>query len=162
MLFAIYLLALTWMILFKLQFSIPDRNEERVVNLIPLLGSLNAGGFIRFSEIEWNLLAFIPLGIYICMLKAKWSFWEKVVAIAALSLAFEIIQFLFAIGRADVTDVLSNTLGGMLGIGVYALLSKALKDRTNQVINGLVAVFTVLAAFLVALLLANHRWVIIR
>lgn len=161
-LFVIYLLALTWLILFKLQFSIPNMTEGRIINLIPLLGSFDAGGVLRFAEIRVNLLAFIPFGIYICMLKAKWSFGKKVVAIAALSLTFEIIQFLFAIGRADVTDVLSNTLGGMIGIGVYALLSKVLKGRTNQVINGLAAVFTVLAVFLVALLLANHRWVMIR
>lgn len=161
-LFVIYLLILTWLILFKLQFSIPDRSEGRVINLIPFLGSFDGSGVIRFAEIRVNILAFIPLGIYVCMLKSKWPFVKKVLAIVALTLAFEIVQFIFAIGRADITDVLSNTLGGIIGIGVYALLSKILKGRANQVINGFAAVFTVLAVFLVALLLANHRWVMIR
>jgi glycopeptide antibiotics resistance protein len=150
------------LILFKLQFSIPDRSEGRVINLIPFLGSFGDSGMIRFSEIRNNILVFIPFGIYLCMLKTPGHFVKKVLAIVALTLAFEIVQFIFAIGRADITDVLSNTLGGMIGVGIYTLLAKVLKGRTNQVINGLAAVFTVLAVFLVTLLLANHRWVIIR
>jgi len=161
-LFAIYLLALTWLILFKLQFSISNMTEGRIINLIPLLGSFNDNGVIRFSEIRVNILAFIPLGIYTCMLKASWSFVKKVFAIVVLTLAFEITQFIFAIGRADITDMLSNTLGGVIGIGIYALLSKVLKGRTNQVINVLAAVFTILALFLATLLLISHRWVMIR
>lgn len=161
-LFIIYLLALTWLILFKLQFSIAVVDEERIINLIPLLGSFDDNGVIHFSEIRVNILAFIPLGIYICMLKAPWSFVKKILTIVGLALAFEIIQFIFAIGRADITDVLSNTLGGIIGIGIYALLSKVLKGRTNKVINVLAAVFTVLVLLLVALLLVSHRWVMIK
>lgn len=93
------------------------------------------------------------------MLKNAWPFGNKVFAIAALSLIFEITQFIFAIGRADITDVLSNTLGGIIGIGIYALLSKALKGRTNTVVNTLAAVFTILAVLLVVSLMLNHRWV---
>lgn len=161
-LFAIYLLALTWLILFKLQFSIPNMNEGRIINLIPLLGSFDDNGVIRFSEIRVNILAFIPLGIYICMLKSKWSFAKKILPIVGLAFVFEIIQFIFAIGRTDITDVLSNTFGGIIGIGIYALLSKALKGRTNKVANVLAAVFTILVLLLVALLLISHRWVIIK
>jgi glycopeptide antibiotics resistance protein len=161
-LFAIYLLALTWLILFKLQFAIPNRTEGRVINLIPLLGSFNDNGVIRFSEIRVNILAFIPLGIYICMLKANWPFVKKGLAIVVFTLAFEITQFIFAIGRFDITDVLSNTLGGIIGIGIYALLSRILKGGTNKVINILAAVFTILALLLAALLLISHRWVMIR
>ena len=161
-LFAIYLLALTWLILFKLQFSIPVMKEGRVFNLIPLLGSFNDNGVILFAEIRINILAFIPLGIYICMLKAKWPFMKTVLAIVVLSLALELAQFIFVIGRADITDVLSNTLGGIFGIGIYALLFKVLKGRTNKVINILAAVSTNLALLLVALLLVSHRWVMIK
>lgn len=158
----IYLLALTWLILFKLQFSIPDMNEGRIINLIPLLGSFDDKGVIILGEIRDNILAFMPLGIYICMLEAHWSFVKKTLTIAGLSFIFEIIQFIFAIGRADITDVLGNTLGGIIGIGIYALLSKVLNVRTNKVINVLAAVFTVLALLTVALLMLSHRWVIIK
>lgn len=158
----IYLLALTWLILFKLQFSIPVMKEGRVINLIPLLGSFDDNGVIRFAEVRVNILAFIPLGIYIGMLKASWSFMKKVVAIVILTLIFEITQFIFVIGRADITDVLSNALGGIIGIGIYALLSKVLKGKANKVINVLAGIFTVFALLVVALLLVSHRWVIIK
>jgi hypothetical protein len=46
--------------------------------------------------------------------------------------------------------------------GIYALLSKVLKGRTNKIINVLTAVFTILALVLVALLLVSHRWVMIK
>jgi glycopeptide antibiotics resistance protein len=157
-LFAVYLLALVWLILFKLQFSIAVM-DGRVVNLIPLLGSFDNNGVILFSEIRNNILVFIPLGIYIGMLKSKWSFAKKVLAAVVLTLAFEITQFIFAIGRADITDVLSNTLGGVIGIGIYALLFKLMKGRTNKVLNVLAAVLTALVILFVALLLVNQRWV---
>jgi glycopeptide antibiotics resistance protein len=76
------------------------------------------------------------------MLKSQWSFTKKVLATVALTLAFEITQFIFAIGRADITDVLSNTLGGVIGIGVYALLFKLMKGKTNKVLNVLATVLT--------------------
>ncbi len=162
LLFIIYLLALIWLILFKLQFSIPNTDGGRVVNLIPFLGSFGDNGVIRFAEIRVNILAFIPLGIYICMLKSKWSFAKKVLATVVLTLAFEITQFIFAIGRADITDVLSNTLGGIIGIGIYALLFKLMKGKTNKVLNVIAAVLTALAILFVVLLLVNHRWVRIK
>ena len=161
-LLAIYLLALAWLILFKLQFSIAVMEEGRVANLIPFLGSFDYNGVIRFGEIRNNILAFIPLGIYICMLKSEWSFVKKVLAAVVLTLAFETTQFIFAIGRADITDVLSNTLGGVIGIGGYALLFRLMKGKTNKVLNVLAAVLTALAILFVVLLLVNHRWVRIR
>lgn len=161
-LFAVYLLALAWLILFKLQFSIPVVVEGHVFNLIPLQGSFDSDGVIRFSEIRNNILAFIPFGIYICMLKGNWSFAKKVLAALVLTMAFEIAQFIFAIGRADITDVLSNTLGGIIGIGIYALLFKLMKGKTNKILNVPAAVITLLAIVLVVLLLVNHRWVRIK
>lgn len=161
-LFAVYLLALAWLILFKLQFSIPVVEEGHVFNLIPLRGSFDSDGVIRFSEIRNNILAFIPFGIYIYMLKGNWSFAKKVLAALVLTMAFEVAQFAFAIGRADITDVLSNTLGGIIGIGLYALLFKLMKGKTNKILNVLAAVITLLAIVLVILLLVNHRWVRIK
>lgn len=161
-LFVIYLLALTWLILFKLQFSIPNMNAGRVINLIPLLGSFGDNGVVRFSEIRINILAFIPLGVYICMLKAPWSFVKKMLTIIGFTFVYELIQYVFAIGRADITDVLSNTFGGIIGIGIYAVLSQVLRGRTDKVINVFAAAFTILALILVTLLLISHRWVRIR
>lgn len=103
-LFAISLLALIWLILFKLPFSVPVTKEGRVINLIPLLGSFDDSGAFRFAEVRNNILTFLPLEIYIFMLKAKWPFVKKVLAMVALPLVFEITPFIFAIVEGCVSN----------------------------------------------------------
>jgi glycopeptide antibiotics resistance protein len=162
-LFGIYLLALTWSILFKLQFHLPYALDNRVINLIPLMGSLNAVGILSFGEITLNIIAFAPFGIYSCMLKPSWPTLERLAMIAGLSLTYEATQFIFAIGRADITDVLSNTLGGAIGIGIYALASLFLKDKTSKAATITAAASTALVLiFAVGFMLTNRRWIMLR
>lgn len=149
LLFIVYMLLLTWIILFKLHFSFEGMDRLRMINLIPLQGS-----GIGSNEI-YNILFFVPFGIYICMLKSKWSFIIKMAAILCLSLAFEILQYIFAIGITDVTDLLCNTLGGITGIGIYALTLKILKTRTNPLINIVFLIITVCVLLFFTLLLSN-------
>jgi glycopeptide antibiotics resistance protein len=39
------------------------------------------------------VLIFVPLGLYLSMVKAKWSFWKKTLVILGVTVAFEIIQY---------------------------------------------------------------------
>ena len=139
----VYILLLIGVILFKLPFNSAGTERIRVINLIPLYGSFDDNGVILFSEITYNILLFIPLGIYICMLKSGWPFMKKALMIIGLSLTFEVIQFIFAIGRTDITDILSNTLGGIIGIGIYALLFKTFKIKTVKIVNVLMLTITI-------------------
>ena len=158
-LFILYLLALVWIIVFKLQFSLDATDRVRTLNLIPLQRSFGDNGFLRISEIVDNILFFLPFGIYLCMLKNDLPFVKKVLCFMGTSLVFEGIQYVFAIGRADITDILANTLGGILGIGIYVLLSKLLKSRTHTVINALAVILAGCALVLAAMLLAHGRWI---
>lgn len=151
-LLVIYLLVLTGIILFKLPFRYDEADRIREINLIPLMGSFDDNGVIRLSEIVGNILVFIPLGIYICMLKSKWPFVKKVLPIIGLTLAFEIIQYIFSIGRTDITDILGNTLGGITGIGIYALLFRIFKNRTIKVVNIFALASTICALLFFAFL----------
>lgn len=135
-LFIVYILLLIGIILFKLPFYSGKISDGiRVINLIPLQGSFDENGGILLREIIYNILLFIPLGIYIRMLKSEWHFKKKVLPVIALSLSFEVIQFIFAMGRTDVTDILGNTLGGIIGIGMGALLFKIFKNRSVKIMN---------------------------
>lgn len=157
-LFAIYILALTGLILFKLPFFSEKSGSVRAVNLIPFQGSFNDAGVLILREIIYNTMIFIPLGIYICMLKNKWSFMQKVLPIIGLTAAYEIIQYVFAIGRADITDIIDNTLGGIIGICIYSLLFKIFKEKTTKVVNILALVVTICALLLfVFLFFISHR-----
>ena len=143
-LFAVYMLLLTGVILFKLPFYSEKISEGiRVINLIPFKGSFDENGVLILREIMQNILLFIPLGIYICMLKSKWAFTKKLTAIIGLTLSYELLQFIFALGRSDITDLLDNTLGGLIGIAVYALFYKLFKGKTDNIINILALIVTV-------------------
>ena len=75
------------------------------------------------------MLIFIPFGIYITMLKSNWSFIKKIIPIFLTSLIVEILQYIFAVGATDITDLIGNTLGGVIGIGIFYLLIKLLKTK---------------------------------
>ena len=152
-LFMIYVLALIWIILLKLQFSFTEIDRVRSINLIPLQGSVIINGIVSLNEIFDNVIVFIPFGIYINMLKNKWSFIQKVLPIISVSLTFEVLQFIFAIGRTDITDLLGNTLGGIIGIFIYVVLLKIFKNKTIKIINTVALILTVCALALITLLL---------
>lgn len=143
-LFIVYILLLIGVILFKLPFYSEKLSDGiRVLNLIPFQGSFDENGVILLRDIIQNILIFIPLGIYIYMIECEWPFMKKVLPIIGLSLSLELIQFIFAIGRTDVTDLLDNTLGGIIGIGLSAILCKIFKNRTGKIVNMLAFVLTV-------------------
>ena len=156
-LFAIYAALLIGVILFKFPFSSEATGDGRTVNLIPLAGSFGPNGALRLDELVENILIFVPLGVYIGMVKRNWSFVKRFLPIAATSVAFEAIQYIFEIGRADITDVLTNTLGGLIGIGVYAVLSRALGHRIDRVFNAVALVLTVFVLLYSAFLWSRSR-----
>ncbi|UJF15912.1 VanZ family protein [Jeotgalibaca sp. MA1X17-3] len=131
----IYLLVITWIIVFKMTFSFKELPHFRNVNVIPFAGSAVINNQIDFVEIIGNVLIFFPFGLYLSMLKPNWSFLKKVIPIAAVSLFFEAIQFIFSIGGTDITDLMGNTLGGVTGIGIYYMLCKLFKEKTDRRIN---------------------------
>ena len=152
-LFLFYLFVLVWIILFKLSFSVQDLPHLRSVNLIPFAGSTIVNGAIQTSEILDNILIFIPFGVYLCLLKVDWPLWKKLLPIFLTSLALELLQFLFSLGASDITDLLGNTLGGLLGIGTFQLFSRLFQDKCRKIILSLALVGTLLMSALISLLI---------
>lgn len=146
LLFAIYLLMLTWVILFKLEIDPQELMETnwRSINLIPFAQPLWKNGRFDAAEIIENIVAFVPFGIYLSMLRGVRL--KNIVPIFLTSLCFEVLQYVLAIGSTDVTDVIANTLGGMTGIVIFAALKRLLGRRTNDVLNTAAAVCTALTA----------------
>lgn len=122
-LFLVYLVLLTWIILFKLGFSLTELDHLRQINLIPFRGSVVANGTIDFDEIINNVIVFVPVGAYIRLLMPNTSLIRKICPIVGISFLYEALQFVLAIGASDITDLLSNTVGGLVGIAFVCLLS---------------------------------------
>lgn len=152
----IYLILLTWIILLKTQFSFADLGHFRSINLIPFGASVVTNGTINPDEIFNNLIVSIPVGLYLGMLKPDWSFPQKVLPVFGLSLFYEVVQYLFAIGASDITDLITNTAGGVVGLLLFALFQKCLKEKTGKVLNLLASIATLLLlGFFFLILVAN-------
>ena len=151
-LFLIYLVLLIWIILFKLQFSISDLDTLRSVNLIPFYYDNEIGAGFHIKEVLENLLIFVPMGIYLQMLLYESKFHVKLIIIAGTSFLLEAAQYALAIGRSDITDLLTNTAGGLLGIALYGIAARLLKDRAR--VDKLFFIFAVITSAAVIGLLA--------
>ncbi len=134
-LFLFYLAGLTWIILFKMQFSWQELPAIRNINFVPFGQPAMTNGTTDFDEVIGNLLAFVPFGIFTGMLLEKRLFLIKVVPVFLTSLAFETAQYIFSIGASDITDLLMNTAGGIIGVVLFIILSKLFKDKTAKIFN---------------------------
>ena len=153
-LFAVYALILVWIVLLKTSTvsELKDLRCERSLNFIPFHYETEVG--THFAEIVLNVLVFVPLGLYLSMFGVK--AWQAIAIGFAVSLAFEAAQYALAIGAADVTDLLTNTAGTAIGVGLYRLLCRMCRqtDRLNRALNIVLCVGTALflgaAIFLLA------------
>jgi len=159
LLFAVYLALLVWIILFKLQFSLRELDTVRSVNWIPFYYDKEVGGIqLHSSEMIQNLLIFAPLGIYLCMFPAEPKGTTKLLLALGISAALEIAQYVLAIGRSDITDLLMNTCGSMLGVGIYYAITKIVPNRTyvNRFFAVVAALVTIVVIGGLAFLLAAN------
>ena len=106
----------------------------------------------NLKEVLENLLLFVPMGIYLQMLLSKWRFHGKLIIIAGTSLLLEMVQSVLAIGRSDITDLLTNTAGGFLGLALYCIVAWLLRKRERA--DKLFFVLAVIASVVVIGLLA--------
>lgn len=152
--FVIYLYALIKLILFKwgsvdvhfllyeLQHTLhePNRIFDRPGNYTPFkeilkgIHSLSISNPSSSTNLIGNILAFIPLGIFIPKLFTRrgTSFVNMFILSLSLSLCFEVTQLLLFIGTFDVDDLILNTFGGIVGFGVLRLFKIRNKPESNE------------------------------
>ena len=97
------------------------------INLMPFSDLiLHHAGALR--EFLLNVLMMVPLGILVPFIYKK-GFARTVLLCLCCSLCIELVQ-LFSITKlncCDITDLISNTLGGACGYGLYMLFRAPLK-----------------------------------
>jgi glycopeptide antibiotics resistance protein len=156
LLFIIYLIALYWILLFKLgvRFSYMG---SRKVNLIPFREPLMLNGKIDIGEAILNVVIFVPLGIYAGVLFKRWAFGNKLFFFFLISLMFEGLQFILRVGAFDITDIITNTLGGIFGFMIFEAIEKVFNNsvKAQKFINIIAAIGTVLIILFLLLLKMN-------
>lgn len=113
----------------------PDRIIARSFNLVPLKtifaylsNSANVSSSLALKNLLGNIVVFIPFGLYVQALIKKSSLAKNVIVVAVSSIAVELIQLALAVGALDIDDVILNTLGGLVGILLFRLLTRIFKD----------------------------------
>ncbi|MBP1904669.1 glycopeptide antibiotics resistance protein [Paenibacillus turicensis] len=158
LLFSIYLIALVWIILFKLSLSFEDLGHMRSINLIPFNESLVLNNKLDFSEIIMNVIIFMPLGIYIGTLCSKWSTGRKIFLLFLVSLLCEVFQYILGVGASDITDIINNTVGGIVGLLIYVGIVKIFKDqlKAQKFINVIAGIGTTLMVVVLAIIVVSN------
>jgi VanZ family protein len=76
-----------------------------------------------------NLVAYVPLGFFVALLPARAAPFARIALGAAfggaMSFAMESLQMLLPLRTASIVDLLSNTVGALLGAAIAALLARA-------------------------------------
>jgi glycopeptide antibiotics resistance protein len=122
-----------------------SHSEHRSINLIPfysiteyISGSTANLKRFAFSNLVGNIVIFIPLGIYLPVLKKDKRVITNLLLIFIVSLFVEIIQGILGIGASDIDDIILNCLGGWFGILGYKSLLLLLQDE-KKVRNAITA-----------------------
>jgi D-alanyl-D-alanine carboxypeptidase (penicillin-binding protein 5/6) len=123
---ALYLIALLWLILFKFSLNVSlAAHYQTGLNLIPFADASRGNP----SEMIANFVVFMPFGLLLGVNLKRSALWRKFAFIFGFSFVVELIQLVFSIGAADVTDVITNSLGGLLGLLLYDLGSRYVHDQ---------------------------------
>ena len=122
-LFAAYTIFIVWYTLLKRE----PRGLERVFKpdlLWAIRGwILNPTVVNKAEAVQYiqNILFFIPYG-FLFPWKDNWK--RVFVTALVLSVSIELSQFIFNLGWCEVDDVISNTLGAMIGYWIWWKVSK--------------------------------------
>ena len=128
----------------------------RNINLIPFHESVIVNGRIYLKEIIQNVLVFIPFGLLIHVLWERKSWLKQFLPVICTSLLFEMIQYIFEIGASDITDMITNSLGGITGIMIAVMISKVSGKNWVRLINAVsLAGAVLLTLFITIIILAN-------
>ena len=96
------------------------------VNLIPFVRLFDfASKRDLLLNVIGNVAMFIPSGIVLPVVYPRLDSFRKVIAAGAgISLCIELMQLPFRVRSTDIDDLILNTLGVMIGFGIYALVRR--------------------------------------
>ena len=141
MLKAFYVIGMLWR---------PEAQRNRSVEWVPFtLFRDSATWFGPLFDSLGNMAFFIPLGVLLYILLERTGRGVGVVVVvgALISATVETLQYVLALGHTDVTDLLFNTGGALVG----AVIARACGRRAYPVWIGLALVTALVFAALVAL-----------
>jgi len=159
-LFITYLAGLFWIIVLKFNAPIAYMGKMRSVNLVPFKRPLILNGKVDFGEMILNVLIFVPLGMYAGALFKSWNIAKQVFLFFLVSFICEASQYILKLGVSDITDIIDNTLGGIIGLLIFKATAKAFNDsvKAQKILNVVATTGTILLISLLLFLKMGHLW----
>ena len=135
-LFGLYIALLVYFLFFAEMLGRTNVNRTYHYNLIPfkeikrfIIYHDQLGMAAVFSNLAGNILIFTPFGFLLPTMNRKFRSFLRVTLLGMeLSLIVECVQLVTKTGSCDIDDLLLNTVGGMLGYAVYAVVQHK-RDR---------------------------------
>ncbi len=158
-LFALYLSLLVWVISLKCNLKVTITDTYYFFGAMTLrekLQFVKESFAVIFKSDIWktdpfdarqdilNVIVFIPFGIYTSYFAKRCKFLNTVIPSVLLSFGFELLQLISNIGAFSAVDLVTNTVGALIGYLVYRLIYKNSPKR----IKALVTVSSVMIIFL--------------
>ena len=141
-LFILYLLALTYLMFFAESLGRTGNAQADYAYNLELFKEIRR--FYTYREqlgmkavllnLGGNVVGFMPFGFFLPVVSRRGRRPHNAVLLAfGLSLCIETVQLVFKVGSFDVDDLLLNTIGGILGFGLYKLVQRIRVRRKRRV-----------------------------
>lgn len=88
-----------------------------------------------YRSVMMNIFLFIPIGISVPGIVSQKGWYRNLMVVLgclAVSSFVEIMQFLYCLGRAEVDDVIANTLGALIGVTLY-YVNKGIVEKSLMI-----------------------------
>lgn len=82
-----------------------------------------------------NILVFVPVGVMLGCGYRSMTWWKVMLIGGCLSVGIETLQLITKRGFSEFDDVMHNTVGCLVGYGIYLLVRHGLKKITQKRIN---------------------------
>ena len=108
---------------------------DRVLQILHNRGVPEWFGYRKF-EFAANIVMFVPFGFFTVLSLPKNKWWIAILLIPLFSISIETAQKLFLSQRfSSVFDVIANSIGGYVGIGVAIIIWSFVWSRDRLLLN---------------------------
>ena len=133
----LYALCLIWVIGLKCNMIQPVVESRYILSKLTLGERIirACGRFAKTTRADFlvNTILFLPLGLLIPFLKKEMPYISTALIGMLVSLGFEISQILNCIGGFTYIDILSNTLGAIIGAIIHFEVKGKIKEKHAEV-----------------------------
>ena len=99
---------------------VPFREIRRYLQYPKVLGT-----YAVVTNLVGNIVGFLPFGSILPVLKRNMrNFWKILLLSFEFSAMIEVTQLITKVGSFDVDDIILNTLGGVLGYGIFCICNR--------------------------------------